>query len=456
MPHALFPVNPVTVFIGIFLLSIILYTLKELVKYAQVFWSKRTQQTNLAISKNTPSTMSPTEGGESPHVIFRPVGPVSPKTATDKSKSSRGDSISVSGTNGPSSSSTSIHIKNNNPQADRPDYCGTQDQNSQTHLCKEIPENCYGSSTGRGARDIPNFRRDNEHNRLYESSTSGSYQGRSESQAHQGTGKAAPCLTDKSDSTNIRCQQTKSRATQIYLKKREVGTHPPYVLDSEDSDKIIFNFMQSVVQQAQQHMFQQLEQCMQQAYTGLTLGMPVRAKEYSEQFKKNNNTLVLTETKWKDVDNHPSQWEDDEDSASGNAQSPPSLPLPSPNPEATNPKEIQPSTSGFGGARHKTALPTRAICSTAVISGHPAGSETDGEYEDYFNPCIFTRSRLITTNPAFAAAVSLHRPSVPHPIETVHRCPWDGHLHGRNTRSQEALRRQAEKKVAKRYPYFKD
>ena len=51
-------------------------------------------------------------------------------------------------------------------------------------------------------------------------------------------------------------------------------------------------------------MFQQLKQCMQQAYTGLTLGTPVRAKEYSKQFKKNNNTLVLTETKWIDVDNH--------------------------------------------------------------------------------------------------------------------------------------------------------
>ena len=98
--------------------------------------------------------------------------------------------------------------------------------------------------------------------------------------------------------------------------------------------------MQSVVQQAQQHMFQQLEQCMQQAYTGLTLGMPVRAKEYSEQFKKNNNTLVLTETKWIDVDNRPSQWEDDKDSALGNAQPPPSPPPPSPDPESTTPKEI--------------------------------------------------------------------------------------------------------------------
>ena len=239
MLHALFPVNPITAFIGIFLLSVILYTLKVLVKYAQVFWSKRTQQTNLAISKDTPSTMSPTEGGESLHVILWPVGPVSPETATEKSKSSGGDSVSVLGINGTSNSSTSIHIKNDNPQAERPDYCGTQDQNCQTHLCKEIPEDCYGSSTRRGARYIPNFGRDNQHDRLYESSMSGLYQSRSESLAHQGTGEAAPCWTDKTDSTNIRCKQTNSRATQIYLKKREVGTHPPYVLDSEDSDKII-------------------------------------------------------------------------------------------------------------------------------------------------------------------------------------------------------------------------
>ena len=91
-----------------------------------------------------------------------------------------------------------------------------------------------------------------------------------------------------------------------------------------------------------------------------------------------------------------------------------------------------------------------------MISGCPAGSETDGEYEDYFNPRIFTCSRLIATSPAFAAAVNLHRPSVPQPIETIRRCPWDSRPHGRNTRSQEALRRRAEKKVAKRYPNYKD
>ena len=188
--------------------------------------------------------------------------------------------------------------------------------------------------------------------------------------------------------------------------------------------------MQSVVQQAQQHMFQQVEQCMQLAYTGLTLGMPVRAKEYSKQFKKNKNTLVLTETKRLDLDNNPSEWEYEEDSASGGVQLPSSLPPPSPDPDSTTPKAIRPSTSSFGGARHKTELPTTAIHSTAVISGCPAGSETDSEYEDYFNPHIFTHSRLIATSPAFAAAVNLHRPSVPQPIETVCRHPWDSRLHG--------------------------
>ena len=70
MPHALFPENPVTVPIGIFFLSIILYAIKEPVKYAQVLWSKRAQQTNFAILKDTPSITSLTEGGKSPHVIF--------------------------------------------------------------------------------------------------------------------------------------------------------------------------------------------------------------------------------------------------------------------------------------------------------------------------------------------------------------------------------------------------
>ena len=93
-----------------------------------------------------------------------------------------------------------------------------------------------------------------------------------------------------------------------------MGTHPPFVLDIEEADLLVFNFVQSIVQQTQQHMFKQFKQCMQQAYSGLSFGTPVRAKEYTEQFKKNNNTVLLTETKRLDITTDESEWNDDEDS----------------------------------------------------------------------------------------------------------------------------------------------
>ena len=47
--------------------------------------------------------------------------------------------------------------------------------------------------------------------------------------------------------------------------------------------------------------------------TGLSLGTPVHAKEYTEQFKKNNNTVLLTETKRLDIVPNESDWDDDQD-----------------------------------------------------------------------------------------------------------------------------------------------
>ena len=60
-------------------------------------------------------------------------------------------------------------------------------------------------------------------------------------------------------------------------------------------------------------MFKQLEQCMQQTYSGLSLGTPVHAKECTEQFKKNNNTVLLTKTKRLDIAPDESDWDDDQD-----------------------------------------------------------------------------------------------------------------------------------------------
>ena len=97
--------------------------------------------------------------------------------------------------------------------------------------------------------------------------------------------------------------------------------------------------------------------------------------------------------------------------------------------------------------------------STAVVSSQPAGSRDPGEYEEYFNPRIFLRQSLYTTNPVFAAVVNIcrHRPqNSASQIEIVCQCPWDNRPHGHNTRSQEALCRRAEKKVGKCYPSYKD
>ena len=213
------------------------------------------------------------------------------------------------------------------------------------------------------------------------------------------------------------------------------------------------------MQQTQQHMFKQLEQCMQQTYSGLSLETPVCAKEYTEQFKKNNNTVLLTKTKWLDIAPNESDWDDDQDFTSHGDMA---ALLPPPVASAdtdTVPKTITPTKNAFGGVQRKTNFSTGKNRSTAVISSQPAGSEDLGEYEEYFNPRIFPCQSLYTTNPVFAATVNIRhqRPqNLNSQIEVVHHHPWDSCPHGRNTRSQEALCRHTEKKVAKHYPCYKD
>ena len=107
----------------------------------------------------------------------------------------------------------------------------------------------------------------------------------------------------------------------------------------------------------------------------------------------------------------------------------------------------------------KTNFSTGKNRSTAVISGQPAGSEDPGEYKEYFNPRIFLHQSLYIINPVFAAAVNIRRQRPQNQnsqIEVVRHHPWDSRPHGCITRSQEALCRHAEKKVAKHYPCYKD
>ena len=78
--------------------------------------------------------------------------------------------------------------------------------------------------------------------------------------------------------------------------KKRGRTYLPYINDNKEVELLLFNYVQSIIQQTQQHMFKQLEQCMQQAYSGLLLGTSIRAKEYAKQFKENKNTGLLTKT----------------------------------------------------------------------------------------------------------------------------------------------------------------
>ena len=162
------------------------------------------------------------------------------------------------------------------------------------------------------------------------------------------------------------------------------------------------------MQQTQQHMFKQLEQCMQHTYSGLSLGTLICAKEYTEQFHKNNNTVLLTATKRLDIAPNESDWDDDQDFTSdGDNASPPLPPVDSAEADSV-PKTITPTEQAFGGVRRKTNFSTGKNRSTAVIFSQPAGSEDPVEYEEYFNPRIFARQSLYTTNHVFTAAVNIH------------------------------------------------
>ena len=102
-------------------------------------------------------------------------------------------------------------------------------------------------------------------------------------------------LGDKSDCANIQSLNcTWSQATQVYLKMKTQCTCCNYVTAELDSEKFIYNALQKVVQQMQKHMFAQLQQLMQQTYSGLTLGTPVGAEEYVSTFTNSEEALILT------------------------------------------------------------------------------------------------------------------------------------------------------------------
>ena len=340
MPYAIPYNHPAAIPVGILLVYVTLFIVRLFSKYATLFRPEGSQQTDLAIQEDTSSIEGTPKRSKSLDELSRPNSGRPGKTSV-----SRGDSATVD--------ITRATENNDNNITGTADNSSTEDQNSKGHFCVKLSKDRDGTTTrpsDRGYLSLQggNFERDG----LYESGIGRKNPERSQPSADRGLGQAAACQPDQSYCANLRNEEKArtTRATQIYLKHKELGTHPPYVVDDEEADLLIFNFVQCIVQQTQQHMFKQLEQCMQQAYSGLSLGTPVCAKEYTEQFKKNNSTILLTETKRLDIVPNQSDWDDDQDFTShGDTASP--LPPPADSTEIdTVSKTITPTKNSFGGA----------------------------------------------------------------------------------------------------------
>ena len=186
--------------------------------------------------------------------------------------------------------------------------------------------------------------------------------------------------------------------------------YSPWVKDDEEAEQVIYDFVQTIVQQTQRHMQKQIEQCVQQTCSGLALGRPVCAREHTEQFCKSNNNLLLVPSKCIDGDPfaESEDWNDNPSSLDT------ITPTPGENKQKdnsiTSPKTYDQPIHNSGGARRKTGFLVGTMRPRAVIEGQPAGSE-DFDIEDYVNPCLIRSTTLIATSPAFAATVNLRRRS---------------------------------------------
>ena len=237
--------------------------------------------------------------------------------------------------------------------------------------------------------------------------------------------------------------------------------------DPQTVKHILVGITKTVIQETQKQMYNAIEQSLQQTYATLSLETPVKAEEQSMQYINNENIVVLTSN----TGNPPlteNDWQEIDDAWNLDGVQP-SLPSPAVQPAATSsdtttPKVVASSTpadhiSGAAAANTDTGRSTVSSRPGAYISPIPAGYETDDDYIAYYRP---DNPRLIATSSTFAAHINFrgrpnnrqvrgHRP-YQQPQTFSRPPPWHNRPYGRKTRSQEALRARAYRKVARRYP----
>ena len=447
--------------IGILVTYLVLLLIKTVLKYAQILRTQGPQQANVAISQNTPATPDLSERDSSEDRFLRS----NQSTNRETSKSVVRFNLNSGGDSAPSRGGIDQQSTDSTQTES-----GTKDKTRKSNLRSKIQSSNGGFA--HGTWSYPNCGTSDDSRKLLESRQSGQDSQEPEPRSHTGDVQETSRYTNASDCTCMQTSNavsTQNQATQIYRKTRDSGVHARWIDDPDETEEVLQKLVQSVVQQTQNHMKTQIQQAIQQTFSGLALGTPVRVHEYTEQFMKTNQSVVLTPTKRVEQDSSlgASSWDIEEEDWQNiqpqTSQPQPTSPVTSQNTANTTPKTIDQPVASQGGARKKTGFPTGVTRPSAVISGQPAGSE-DFDIEDYVNRRILpTSSTLIATSPVFAAAVNLQRrrPVPPNAdqsraIEVVRRRPWDSRAFGRGTRSQEALRRRAEKKVAKRHPDYKN
>ena len=176
--------HPAAIPVGILLIYVILFIVQVFSKYATLFQTKGTQQTDLAIQKDSSPTESVTEGGQSSDEFLQPN-----RTGTPQPTVSGGDSalnINAKATN------------DNNIRLTGTDIPSTQNKNSKEHFCVQLSQNSDGPTTGSSERRHLSLDRGNSKcHGLYEGSQSGTNPERQQPSTNRGTFEAAACQPDK-------------------------------------------------------------------------------------------------------------------------------------------------------------------------------------------------------------------------------------------------------------------
>ena len=134
----------------------------------------------------------------------------------------------------------------------------TRTQAAKQTFGSSLSQSHDGSISTKSTECPPNRRTGDDGEGLYKGSQIGTNTEGTKPWCHRRTSDEATCPADTSNCAQLPTSQagneTRHQTTQIYLKTKETSTYSPWVKDGEEAEKIIYDFVQTIVQQTQRHM----------------------------------------------------------------------------------------------------------------------------------------------------------------------------------------------------------